>query len=407
MEKVERLWNRNFSIITIGSFISMLGGVAANFAMGLFVYRETDSILMFALFIAINHVPTIILAPIIGPYIDTHSRKKIIVGLDFLFGFLFLGVAYAIYQIGFDIAIYLVISFFISLLGSIYRAAYEGLYPDTITKGKMQKAYSISSLIWPVSQIIVMPIVVSVYDYIGIEGIMIINAISYFIAAMAETLINVKESIKVNSTSSFVTDFKESISYLREEKGIFALNIRSFFTSLTWGAIMSVMLPYFETTPGFGADKYAKLALFMTGARVVTGLLHSTVIKYPVKYKFRISFIIHIVLEIPTFFIFIIPLLGMQILWTIIGALGIITIVIRESAIKSYIPGVIRGRLATIMIVVNSVALISGTLLGGFIAENCGYKYIGFSFGILGLCATITIFTRYGKQMSKVYNVEV
>ena len=79
-----KLWTRDFTILTLGTVVSMLGNAVAGFAIGLLVLDKTDSVLLYALFMTCYSIPRIILPMIAGPYLDRFSRKRVIYSLDFL-----------------------------------------------------------------------------------------------------------------------------------------------------------------------------------------------------------------------------------------------------------------------------------------------------------------------------------
>ncbi|MCK7492365.1 MAG: hypothetical protein MZW92_12745 [Comamonadaceae bacterium] len=81
---MQKLWNRNFTILTIGSFISALGSACAGIGFGILVYRETGSPLTLALFTVANIVLRMVTAFLAGPFVDRHSRAKTIYTLDFI-----------------------------------------------------------------------------------------------------------------------------------------------------------------------------------------------------------------------------------------------------------------------------------------------------------------------------------
>ena len=78
------LWTKNFTIITLGTVISAIGGVAMGFALSFVVFDNTGSTLMMALFAAASSLPGIILPVLLSPYLDNFRRKPVIVGLDYL-----------------------------------------------------------------------------------------------------------------------------------------------------------------------------------------------------------------------------------------------------------------------------------------------------------------------------------
>ena len=78
------LWTRDFTIITIGSVISMFGNALSGFAMSLMVLDISNSTMLYAIYIAMYTIPQLILPIISGAILDRFSRKKMIYTLDFI-----------------------------------------------------------------------------------------------------------------------------------------------------------------------------------------------------------------------------------------------------------------------------------------------------------------------------------
>ncbi|MDD4422026.1 MAG: MFS transporter, partial [Eubacteriales bacterium] len=152
---MNKLWDKNFTIITLGSVISMLGNAVSGFAIGLLVLDMTGSTFLYALFMVIYNIPHIFAPMIAGPYMDRFSRKKTIYILDFisagLYGtiFLFLNSGLLSYPI------MLFVTLIIGSIDGVYAVAYESLYPNLVKKGNFTKAYSISSMIFPLAAFMV------------------------------------------------------------------------------------------------------------------------------------------------------------------------------------------------------------------------------------------------------------
>ena len=83
-----KLWTKNFTIITLGTVVSMLGNAISGFAIGLLVLDYTQSTFLFALFMVVYNLPKIIMPLVAGPYLDRFSRAKVIYTLDFISAFL-------------------------------------------------------------------------------------------------------------------------------------------------------------------------------------------------------------------------------------------------------------------------------------------------------------------------------
>ncbi|MFA6649648.1 MAG: MFS transporter, partial [Candidatus Izemoplasmatales bacterium] len=185
---MQKLWNRNFTILTIGSFVSALGSFSSGISFGILIYRETGSPLTLALFTVANIIPRMITGFLAGPFIDRHSRIKIIYLLDFLTAFSFIAVAAVLFSGFFNVIIFTALAAFFGIIDTVYQIAFMSLFPEAIPQGQHSKAYSIASLIWPISAAIISPIaayMIENFDH-GIAILMTFNAVMYLIAAFVE-----------------------------------------------------------------------------------------------------------------------------------------------------------------------------------------------------------------------------
>ena len=66
-QSVPPLWTRDFTIITLGTVISMFGSAVSGFAIGLLVLDYTSSVFLYALFMVCYSLPRIVLPLLAGP----------------------------------------------------------------------------------------------------------------------------------------------------------------------------------------------------------------------------------------------------------------------------------------------------------------------------------------------------
>ena len=78
-----KLWTYDFTVITIGSFISMVGSTLASFSISLVVLDYTGSTFLYMLFHVCYQLPMVVMPLLAGPYLDRMSRKKMIYTLDY------------------------------------------------------------------------------------------------------------------------------------------------------------------------------------------------------------------------------------------------------------------------------------------------------------------------------------
>lgn len=186
------LWTRDFTIITLGSVVSMLGNAMSGFAMSLLVLDYTESALLYAIYIAVYTLPQIIMPIFSGAILDRFSRKKTIYTLDFVSAGLYGMAAILLSRGWFSFPVLALYCFVIGCINSVYTVAYQSFYPLLITGGNFSRAYSISSMLETMAAIMI-PVSTYAYNMVGIAPLLGINALSFFLAAIMETQIRAPE----------------------------------------------------------------------------------------------------------------------------------------------------------------------------------------------------------------------
>ena len=127
-----------------------------------------------------------------------HIRKHIIVRLDAVSGLLYLIFSYYLLHHTFSYSVYMIFSLVIGSIGAVYNLAYTSLYPELITKGFMQKGYSISSIIYPSITAIMAPVASFMYVKYGIISICLLEGVLLLCASFGEHFIRYEEQTYQN-----------------------------------------------------------------------------------------------------------------------------------------------------------------------------------------------------------------
>ncbi|MCD7735200.1 MAG: MFS transporter, partial [Clostridiales bacterium] len=143
------LWSRDFTIITLGSVVSMVGGTLSGFALSIMVLDYTGSTLLYILTNVGYQLPMLICPLIAGPYLDRMSRKKAIYRLDFLSAGIALVMFLLLRSGWYSYPVLLGYTVLSGAIESVYSVAYDSLYPNLIPEGHLSQGYSVSSLLWP------------------------------------------------------------------------------------------------------------------------------------------------------------------------------------------------------------------------------------------------------------------
>lgn len=230
----QTLWTFDFTVITIGTIISAIGGVAMNFAFSLVVYDQTHSTFLTGIFAAVSYLPSVVIPMLVAPLVDQSNRKHVIVRFDLLSGILYLLFSLFLSLRKFSLLPYMLFSFVMGVISSIYNLAYQSLYPELIPKGFAQKGYSISSLIYPSVTALITPIASLLYVQYGIVFICLIEGILLLCASGFECGIKYQEQRMIsfeNSWKSYKTLMREGFQYMKQEKGIRSIYMYMSLTS--------------------------------------------------------------------------------------------------------------------------------------------------------------------------------
>ena len=407
------LWTRDFTIITVGTVVSMLGSALTAFAMDLMVLDYTGSTLLFAVYGMVYMLPNALAPVLAGPLLDRFSRKKTIYTLDFITAGLFAVLTIFFVSGRFSFWLLAAANMLLGGISGIYNVAYDSFYPLLISDGNYQKAYSVSSTLENLSAVMV-PVSTLVYKVFGIVPLLIANTVSFLAAAILETMIRTEETYialqkekggEGKGFGRFIADFREGMKYLAGEKGLLAIAVYFLFSSLAGGMTGVVTLPWFRKTFTNGEYTYMLVWGASTVARFIGGVAHYN-FKIPAKAKYAIALGVYISINAfeGSYLFFPVPL--MMVMTFLTGMFGITSYNIRLSATQKYVPDEKKGRFNGAFNTLNTVGMLAGQGAAGTLSLVMGERGIVVLANTLCLAAALIFIGGGRKEVSKVYNVE-
>lgn len=405
MNEKHRLWTRDFTIITLGTVVSMLGNAVSGFAISLLVLDYTGSVFLYTLYMVVYNLPRIIMPLVAGPYLDIYSRKRAIYTLDFISAGLYLGI-YLLLDAGlFSYAPFLGLCFVIGCIDSTYEVAYESLYPTLIPEGCFTRAYSVSSLIYPFS-VVMIPVATFVYERFGLEPLFAFNAATFFVAACFETRIKGGDTHMRSGHGGLAQEFREGLAYLKSEPGLMLITGYFFFSMFTGSGANALWLPYFKTLPGNGLGIYVWVMAAGVIGRLVGGLVHYY-IHYNVKYKFAIALTVYVcVCFFEGGFVFM-PVPVMLAMCFASGFMAVNSYNIRISATQSYVPDACRARFNGVFLMFTTSGSILGQLSAGALGEFLPLRAVIAGLQVVSLVSVFAIMYSGRDRVKPIYNREV
>ena len=403
------LWSKNYTLVTLATILGAAGGIAGNFALSFLVYDETGSTLAAAILIAIEVFPNFLIPLLFSPIMDRLPRKPFLVGGDLVNGALYAAAGiYLLFQ-PFSYTGYLFFSLLLASLSSFDGLAYNAIFPRLIPDGFEEKGYTISTMIYPVLNVVMMPLAALLLDVIGVAWILVIQGILSVFAALIESNIELVEHRKKGghfSLSEWKNDLVEAVKLLKNDSGLCSTYIYMAVTNGVGNAFSPILVAFFRTAAGFTIAMYSFFSAAEFIGRSIGGFIHYH-ITIPPKKRFRFVFSVYQMYEAMDMILLWLPYPLMLVNRSLCGFLGINSAIMRQAAVQKYIPDDYRARLNALDTVLSSAGLCIFSLAIGALGELLDYRLC---LTVGGLFTSIVLWVTVWKHRSsvkKIYEYEV
>ena len=388
------LWTKNYTLLMGASVLGAAGGIAGSYAVSFLVFDETGSTLAAGVLLALRVFPQFLLPILIAPILDRLPRKPFLVYGDLISGVLYALAGLFLRKYAFSYIGYLLYSLLLSSIGALDSLAYSSIFPKVIPKGYEEKGYTVSGMLYPVMNVVIMPLAAILLDTIGVANILLLQGGCSILAAVAENGIEITETVRIDEEKSGIflwwQDFLDGFHYIKGERGL-----RSIFSymAVTNGAAMGfgpILIAFFRTTPGFSAFMYSIFSVAEFAGRTLGGLLHYH-IQIPKKKRYGFAFLVYNAYELMDMILLWLPYPLMLVNRAVCGFLGINSATMRVTAVQSYLPEEYRARVNAFE---DGVISAAGSLLAlgvGTLGEILDYRMTVTT--TAGLCILVCWFT--------------
>jgi len=405
----QTLWTRDFTLLIVATVMGAVGGIAGSFALSFLVFDETGSTLASALVLAIQVVPHFLLPLLAAPWMDRLPRKPVLVATDAMNGILYVLGGLYLLKFPFTYVGYLFFSLLLSSLGALDSLAYQSIYPKLIPQGMETKGYTVSSMLYSVLQVLIMPVAALLLDTLGVAVILMLQGVLSVGAAFVESHIHlVEESRMAGERFSFRlwwSDLKEAVAYLRGDAGL--RGIYGYVTASNGlaQAYYPLLIAFFRVTPGFTTVMYSLFSVAEFGGRTVGGLLRYFREIKPEK-RFRMAFAVYRFYDLMDTCLLWLPYPLMLVNRVFCGFLGVQSGTMREAAMQQYIPDEMRARLNAFLSMLMMGAGCVLTLLVGALGEIVDYRICVSLCGVFSLVMCYLTIWRNRVGVDRIYRTQ-
>lgn len=249
---------KTFLVISIGQLVSIIGSGLTGFALSVWMFEQTGQATPIALNALFFNLPRVILSPIAGSLADRYNRRRILILADTGAAF----VTLAIWLILFSGNLQVWHIYLSTALSSAFSAFQDPAYRASITmlvpKKDLARAGGIQQIGFAIQSILT-PLIASVlYLSIGLQGVILLDFATYFIAIGALILVRIpqpKPTTEIEEPGAKKSMWQDAVfgwNYLRKRPGLFGLlwyyAVVNFFLSLSGVLVIPLVLSYGSAT---------------------------------------------------------------------------------------------------------------------------------------------------------------
>ncbi|WP_433040538.1 non-ribosomal peptide synthetase/MFS transporter [Dactylosporangium sp. CS-033363] len=259
---------RRFTGVAASQLVSMLGTAMTEFAVPVWIYLETHSLLRLALFSTIALVPGMLVLPVAGALVDRYSRRAVMLAAD----------SAALLTQGAFLALLLTDSLqfwqIYVLLGvlsvslTFQRLAYNSAVPQLVPKRYLGHANGMVQVGFGIAQFLVPVAAVGVMAAIGLDGILALDVISYGVAVVVLAFVKFPALMAYRRKEPMGQEIRSGFRYAMGTPGFRAMLLFFAVSNLFLGPVLVLVQPLVLSVGGLRAVTQVAVA---GGAGVVTG----------------------------------------------------------------------------------------------------------------------------------------
>lgn len=267
-------FDRNFILMVIGQIISILGSSVLRFALDLYVLDITGRADIFATVLAISSIPVILFSPLGGAIADRVNRRNLMVIYDFTSSVVVLALILIFAAGQANVAVVAVIMTLLSIISAMYQPSVQASIPVLVKPDGLAEANGIVSGVGALSSLMGPVLGSLIYGAVGIESLMIISCIAFFLSAVMEIFIQIpftKMALSQNIIRTIWSDMKEGTTFMiRQKPRIFKTILLAAGLNMFLSAFIVVGVPYIIRVTMAGSDLQYGIAM---GAIQLAGIV--------------------------------------------------------------------------------------------------------------------------------------
>lgn len=218
-------WAVPFFVIWTGQQISLIGSVAAQFALVWWLTRTTGSATVLAMATLVALLPTIVLGPIAGAYIDRWNRRAVMIVADSMIALVSLWLAYLFWRDAMQVWHVYVVMLLRSLGGSFHWPAMSASTSLMVPERHLARVAGLNQAMNGILSIVGAPLGALLMELLPLHGVMLVDWGTAALAVVPLFFVHIPQPQRPEMArrSSIWSDIGEGLRYVRGWPGLLVL----------------------------------------------------------------------------------------------------------------------------------------------------------------------------------------
>ncbi len=373
-----------------GQLFSILGSSIIQFVLAWWITIETQSALLLSLSTFIAFIPTVLLTPLAGVFVDRWNRKALIGGADFLQA---ASTVVLVFLFKYDLTTIPILFVFLALRGvfqAFHSPATMALIPIMVPKKHLMRINSVQYFFTSIIYLIGPIVAALLFKFFPIHQILWLDAITFCIAVVPLLIIKIPKIEKtpkiIQEKTSFFKELKEGFVFIKEKKGLLPTLGSFAVTNLFLMPLFTLVNLFVYVNHGGGETELAYVLAFNQAGTIASAILF--IIWKGFKKK-MVGIVTGIMVGFVGFLMIALTPTGlywfMGIGFLITGLAIPIASISSQTIWQAIVPKEKLGRVMSVRIALAQATAPLGMIISGLIAEFVNIKFVYIGAASMGL----------------------
>jgi predicted MFS family arabinose efflux permease len=271
---------RRFALLWMAGLASLLGDWAFYTVVPIFVLDETGSVFLAGMVWAVIALPSVVVGPVAGVYVDRWDRQRIM-----LWGNVAQAMAAAILVVagaGPGVWVAMTVVLVNAGLAAMILPAENALLPTLVREDDLTPANALNAMNDNLARVVGPPVGAVVYTHLGIEGVAVINAASFLAAALLVRAVGrevgqqrarMKRGAARDGHEPIWRSLRSGARIVQHHRLLGILFLILGLVAFADGPLAAMIVPFVDTTLGKGAEGVGAFATVRGVAGILGGIV--------------------------------------------------------------------------------------------------------------------------------------